>query len=174
MSKIQYQTRQIQLLILDVDGVMTDGELQYDAEGRECKTFNSLDGQGIGMLLERGIQIAVISGRKSKLVNHRMNDLGVKLVFQGHRDKRPAFSMLLKKTGLERSQIAYLGDDLPDLAVMAQVGMSIAGNNAHAFVKQQVDWISLTNGGTGAVREVIDFILKALNLLDAKQASYLQ
>ncbi len=174
MSEIQHKARRIQLLILDVDGVMTNGGLQFDAEGREYKTFNSLDGQGMRMLLECGIQIAVITGRKSKLVNHRMNDLGIKLVFQGNRDKRPAFFKLLKKTGLERSQIAYLGDDLPDLAIMSQVGMSIAVNNAHSFVKQQVDWITLANGGAGAVREVTDFILKAQNLLDAKQASYLQ
>ena len=174
MSEIQHKARQIQLLILDVDGVMTNGGLQFDAEGREYKTFNSLDGQGMRMLLECGIQIAVITGRKSKLVNHRMNDLGVKLVFQGHRDKRPAFFKLLKKTGLERSQIAYLGDDLPDLAIMSQVGMSIAVNNAHSFVKQRADWITLANGGAGAVREVTDFILQEQNLLDAKQASYLQ
>jgi 3-deoxy-D-manno-octulosonate 8-phosphate phosphatase (KDO 8-P phosphatase) len=174
MSEIQQKARQIQLLILDVDGVMTNGGLQFDAEGREYKTFNSLDGQGMRMLLECGIQIAVITGRKSKLVNHRMNDLGVKLVFQGHRDKRPAFSELLKKTGLGCSQIAYLGDDLPDLAVMGQVGMAIAVDNAHAFVKQQADWVTQASGGSGAVREVTDFILKAQNLLDAKQASYLQ
>jgi len=174
MSEIQQKARQIQLLILDVDGVMTNGGLQFDAEGREYKTFNSLDGQGMRMLLECGIQIAVITGRKSKLVNHRMNDLGVKLVFQGHRDKRPAFSELLKKTGLDCSQIAYLGDDLPDLAVMGQVGMAIAVDNAHAFVKQQADWVTQASGGAGAVREVTDFILKAQNLLDAKQASYLQ
>ena len=174
MSEIQLKARQIQLLILDVDGVMTNGGLQFDARGSEYKTFNSLDGQGMRMLLECGIQIAVITGRKSKLVDHRMNDLGVKLVFQGNRDKRPAFSELLNKTGLARSQIAYLGDDLPDLAIMGQVGMSIAVKNAHAFVKQQAHWVTLANGGSGAVREVTDFILEAQNLLDAKQSSYLQ
>jgi 3-deoxy-D-manno-octulosonate 8-phosphate phosphatase (KDO 8-P phosphatase) len=173
MSKLLDKARQIQLVILDVDGVMTDGGLQFDSQGREYKTFNSLDGQGMRMLLECGIQIAIITGRKSKLVNHRMNDLGVKLVFQGYRDKAPAFNELLNKTGLDRSQIAYLGDDLPDLTVMAQVGMGIAVQNAHAFVKQQADWITNTSGGKGAVREVTDYILEAQGLLDDKQASYL-
>jgi 3-deoxy-D-manno-octulosonate 8-phosphate phosphatase (KDO 8-P phosphatase) len=126
------------------------------------------------MLIECGIQIAVITGRQSKLVNHRMNDLGVDLVFQGYRDKRPAFDELLKKTGFDASQIAYIGDDLPDLAVMSQVGFSIAVQNAHDFVKQRCDWVTEARGGAGAVREATDFILKAHNLLDAKQASYLQ
>jgi 3-deoxy-D-manno-octulosonate 8-phosphate phosphatase (KDO 8-P phosphatase) len=174
MNELQQKAQKVQLLIVDVDGVMTNGGLQFDADGREYKTFNSLDGQGIRMLLECGIQIAVITGRKSKLVNHRMNELGVKLVFQGHRDKRPAFSELLRKTGLDPAQIAYLGDDLPDLAIMSQVGLAIAVENAHAFVKQQADWVTLACGGAGAVREVTDFILKQQNLLDAKQASYLQ
>jgi 3-deoxy-D-manno-octulosonate 8-phosphate phosphatase (KDO 8-P phosphatase) len=174
MSELQQKARKIQLLILDVDGVMTNGGLQFDAVGHESKTFNSLDGHGMRMLLECGIQIAVITGRKSKLVNHRMKELGVKLVFQGYRDKRPAFTELLDKTGLDRSQVAYLGDDLPDLAVMVQVGMAIAVNNAHAFVKQQVDWVTQANGGSGAVREVTDFILDAQGLLEAKQASYLR
>ena len=173
MSKLLDKARQIQLVILDVDGVMTDGGLQFDSQGREYKTFNSLDGQGMRMLLECGIQIAIITGRKSKLVNHRMNDLGVKLVFQGYRDKAPAFNELLNKTGLDRCQIAYLGDDLPDLTVMGQVGMGIAVQNAHAFVKQQADWITNASGGKGAVREVTDYILEAQGLLDDKQASYL-
>jgi 3-deoxy-D-manno-octulosonate 8-phosphate phosphatase (KDO 8-P phosphatase) len=148
--------------------------LQFNAHGHEYKTFNSLDGHGIRMLIECGIQIAVITGRQSKLVNHRMNDLGVDLVFQGYRDKRPAFDELLKKTGFDASQIAYIGDDLPDLAVMSQVGFSIAVQNAHDFVKQRCDWVTEARGGAGAVREATDFILKAHNLLDAKQASYLQ
>lgn len=173
MSDLVDKARHIQLVILDVDGVMTDGGLQFDAQGREYKTFNSLDGQGMRMLLECGIQIAVITGRKSKLVNHRMTDLGVKLVFQGYRDKAPAFKELLNKTGLDPSQVAYLGDDLPDLVVMAQVGMGIAVQNAHAFVKQQADWITNASGGKGAVREVTDYILEAQGLLADKQASYL-
>ncbi len=174
MHKIISKAENIRLVIFDIDGVLTDGGLQFDAQGREYKTFNSLDGHGIRMLLECGIQAAVITGRQSRMVDRRMDDLGVKLVFQGYRDKRPAFVELLNQTGLEKSQIAYLGDDLPDLSVMTQVGLAIAVQNAHTFVKQQSDWITEASGGAGAAREAIDFILNAQHLLEAKQASYLQ
>jgi len=173
MSDLLDKAKNIRLLILDVDGVLTNGGLQFNASGHEYKTFNSLDGQGIRMLIECGIQVAVITGRQSKLVNHRMNDLGVELVFQGYRDKRLAFARLMEKTGFDASQIAYIGDDLPDLTVMSQVGLAIAVQNAHAFVKQRCDWITAASGGAGAVREATDLILKAHNLLDAKQASYI-
>ena len=161
------------LVILDVDGVLTSGGLQFDNEGREYKTFNSLDGHGIRMLLTSGIQVAIITGRKSKLVSHRMADLGVELVFQGYRDKRPAFDELLNKTQLTADQIAYMGDDLPDLPVMSQVGLAIAVQNAHAFVKQNAHWVTASTGGSGAVRETTDFILQSQHLLDDLQASYL-
>ena len=174
MSELLDKAKNIRLLILDVDGVLTNGGLQFNSHGHEYKTFNSLDGHGIRMLIECGIQIAVITGRQSKLVDHRMNELGVKLVFQGYRDKRPALNELMKKTGFDASQIAYIGDDLPDLAVMSQVGLAIAVQNAHAFVKQRCDWVTDASGGAGAVREATDFILQAHNLLDAKQGSYLQ
>jgi 3-deoxy-D-manno-octulosonate 8-phosphate phosphatase (KDO 8-P phosphatase) len=103
-----------------------------------------------------------------------MDELGVKLVFQGTRDKRPAFVELLNQTGFEKSQVAYLGDDLPDLSIMTQVGLAIAVQNAHTFVKQHADRITEASGGAGAAREAIDLILNAQNLLEAKQASYLQ
>jgi len=173
MSKAEDKAREVRLVIFDIDGVLTDGGLHFNSEGREHKTFNSLDGHGIRMLLECGIQVAVITGRQSELVTHRMRDLGVGLVFQGHRDKRPPFESLLEKTGLQKNQIAYLGDDLPDLPVMSQVGFAVAVQNAHAFVKQQAHWITQNYGGSGAARETTDFILSAQNLLDAKQASYL-
>ena len=173
MSNAATKAGGIRLVILDIDGVLTNGGLLFDNEGREYKTFNTLDGHGIRMLLECGIEVAVITGRQSELVNHRMNDLGVTLVFQGYRDKRPAFNELLDKTRLQAGQVAYIGDDLPDLPVMRQVGFSIAVDNAHAFVKKQADWITKASGGAGAVREATDFILNAQNLLDAKQASYL-
>ena len=174
VSEIQKKAQKIRLVIFDIDGVLTNGGLQFDNDGREYKTFSSLDGQGIRMLLECGIRAAVITGRQSSLVDRRMRDLGVELVFQGYRDKRPAFTELIKRTGLETSQIAYLGDDLPDLPIMTQVGLAIAVQNANAFVKQQADWVTETSGGAGAAREAIEIILAAQNLLEAKQASYLQ
>jgi 3-deoxy-D-manno-octulosonate 8-phosphate phosphatase (KDO 8-P phosphatase) len=166
--------RQIRLLILDIDGVMTDGGLQFDNRGEEYKTFNSLDGHGIRMLLECGIEIAVITGRNSGIVSHRMNELGVTHIYQGYRDKLLAYEKLLQDTGLESGQTAYVGDDLPDLPVMRRVGLAIAVQNAHVFVKQHCDWVTTARGGNGAVREVTDFILQAQSLLAARQDSYLE
>ena len=166
--------RQIRLLILDVDGVMTDGGLQFDNQGQEYKTFNSLDGHGIRMLLECGIEIAVITGRNSGIVSHRMNELGVGHVYQGYRDKLLAYEKLLQDTDFEPEQIAYVGDDLPDLPLMRRVGFAITVQNAHAFVKQHCDWVTTARGGNGAVREITDFILKAQSLLAARQDSYLE
>ena len=166
--------RQIRLLILDIDGVMTDGGLQFDNRGEEYKTFNSLDGHGIRMLLDCGIEVAVITGRNSGIVNHRMNELGVRHIYQGYRDKLQAYEKLLQDTGLESGQTAYVGDDLPDLPVMRRVGLAIAVQNAHVFVKQHCDWVTTARGGNGAVREVTDFILQAQSLLAARQDSYLE
>jgi len=166
--------KQIRLLILDIDGVMTDGGLQFDNRGEEYKTFNSLDGHGIRMLLECGIEIAVITGRNSGIVSHRMNELGVTHIYQGYRDKLLAYEKLLQDTGLESGQTAYVGDDLPDLPVMRRVGLAIAVQNAHVFVKQHCDWVTTARGGNGAVREVTDFILQAQSLLAARQDSYLE
>ncbi len=166
--------RQIRLLIVDIDGVLTDGGLSFDSRGEEFKTFNSLDGHGIRMLLESGIEVAVITGRKSGIVSHRMGDLGVRYIYQGYRDKLPAFEQLMRETGLRAEQIAYVGDDLPDLPVMQRVGLAIAVQNAHGFVKQHCDWVTTAPGGRGAVREITDFILQAQALLDTQQNSYLK
>lgn len=168
------KARQIRLLIVDIDGVLTDGGLHFDNRGEEYKTFNSLDGHGIRMLLACGIEVAVITGRQSKIVSHRMGDLGVEHIYQGNRDKRPAFEKLLRDTGLEASQVAYVGDDLPDLPIMRRVGFAVAVQNAHGFVKQHCDLVTSASGGHGAVRELTDFILHARGLLEDKQNSYLE
>jgi 3-deoxy-D-manno-octulosonate 8-phosphate phosphatase (KDO 8-P phosphatase) len=166
--------RRVRLLILDVDGVLTDGGLQFDNRGEEYKTFNSLDGHGIRMMQDCGIEVAVITGRKSAIVDHRMGDLGVRHIHQGCRDKLAAFTKLLQATGLEPEQVAYIGDDLPDLPILRRVGLAIAVQNAHAFVKQHCDWVTTLSGGGGAVREVTDFILQAQSLLEEKQNGYLE
>jgi 3-deoxy-D-manno-octulosonate 8-phosphate phosphatase (KDO 8-P phosphatase) len=165
---------QVRLLILDVDGVLTDGGLQFDTRGEQHKTFNSLDGHGIRMLLESAIEVAIITGRDSTIVSQRAQELGVRHLYQGCRDKLAAFNALLKQTGLEPGQVAYVGDDLPDLPIMRRVGLAIAVANAHGFVKQHCDWVTTLPGGRGAVREVTDFILEAQSLLDARQNQYLE
>ena len=168
------RARQIRLLILDVDGVLTDGGLQFDNRGEEYKTFNSLDGHGIRMLLDSDIEVAVITGRESKIVSQRMQDLGVKHIYQGCRNKLTAFEELLQVTGIQPGLAAYAGDDLPDLPILQRVGFAIAVNNAHAFVKQHCDWVTTLPGGKGAVREITDLILESQSLLEAMQKQYLK
>ncbi len=165
--------RNIKLVIFDVDGVLTDGTLFFDNAGEEYKAFNSKDGHGLRMLLECGLQAAIITGRKSHLVEHRMRDLGIEIVFQGYRDKRPAFNELIAQTGLTPQQVAYMGDDVVDLPIMTQVGMAIAVKDAHPFVQQHADYITDKAGGQGAAREAIEFILQAQGLLQTKLESYL-
>ena len=174
MDTIIKLANKIKLVIFDIDGVLTNGTLYLGDGGEEYKAFHSKDGHGMRMLIECGIQAAIITGRKSNVVAHRMRDLGIEIVFQGYRDKRPAFKELLKKTGLKPEQIAYMGDDVVDLPVMTQVGMAIAVQDAHPFVLQHADYITEKAGGTGAAREAIETILQAQGLLQDKLDSYLK
>ena len=173
MQDLLEKAKNIKLVIFDIDGVMTDGSLFFDNSGEEYKAFNSLDGHGLRMLQECGVKVAVITGRKSELVKHRMNDLGVSLLYQGYRDKTPAFETLLKEVNLSKDQITYVGDDVVDLPIMSQLDFAIAVQNAHPFVKQHAHWITDRNGGHGAVRDVCEFILEAKGLLTNKLHSYL-
>lgn len=170
---ITAKAQQIRLVIFDIDGVLTSGALYLGDDGQEYKAFHSLDGHGIRMLQECGLHAAVITGRKSQVVLHRMQDLGVEIIYQGYRDKRPAFAALLQETKLKPEQIAYMGDDVVDLPVMTQVGLAVAVDNAHTFVKQQADWITSKAGGTGAAREFIELLLQTQGLLQDKLNSYL-
>ncbi|MEE9303213.1 MAG: 3-deoxy-manno-octulosonate-8-phosphatase KdsC [Thiotrichaceae bacterium] len=168
--------RDIKLVILDVDGVLTDGSLFFDNSGQEYKAFNSKDGHGIRMLQEGDIEIALITGRKSELVLHRAKNLKISpsLIYQGYRDKRPAFNDLLEKTGLSAKNIAYVGDDVIDLPIMSKVGLAIAVHDAHHFVIKHADWVTQAAGGRGAVREVSEMILDAQGKLDMMLDSYLK
>lgn len=173
MQKILDKAKTIELVILDVDGVMTDGSLIMGDDGQEYKAFNSLDGHGLRMLQESGITVAIITGRKSNVVNHRMNDLGITTIYQGYRDKTPAYDALLKDKNMKHEQIAYVGDDVVDLPVMSRVGLAIAVQNAHPFVKTHSDWVTQSSGGRGAVREICEMFLSSRGLLDEKLESYL-
>lgn len=174
MKDILSKAKNIELVIFDVDGVMTDGSLFMGDNGEEYKAFNSQDGHGMRMLQEGGVRVAIITGRSSQVVKHRMKDLGVSLIYQGYRDKRPAFISLLEKVELEADQVAYVGDDVVDLPIMSQVGLAIAVQDAHPFVKQHAHWITTRGGGRGAVRDVCEMFLEARGLLADKLASYLQ
>ncbi len=165
--------KKIKLIIFDVDGVLTDGGLYFTAEGTEIKRFNSLDGHGIKMLQDNGIEVAVITARDSETVAHRMKNLGVTHFYQGQADKVVAFSDLLQKLNLEADATAYVGDDVIDLPVMTKVGFSVAVANAHDMVKQHANLTTQKSGGHGAVREVCDLILKAQDKLDHAMRAYL-
>ncbi len=166
----------IELVILDVDGVLTDGSLYYDNHGQEYKAFNSKDGHGMRMLQDAGVKIAILTGRKSELVMHRAANLQIppELIYQGYRDKRPAFQAILQQTGIPAERIAYVGDDVVDLPVMTQVGLAVAVADAHPFVKQHAHWISNQPGGRGAVRELCEMLLDARGELETILNSYLQ
>lgn len=167
----------LKLIIFDIDGVLTDGSLFYDNDGSEYKAFNSKDGHGIRMLQEHSdIEIALITGRQSELVLHRAKNLKISpaLIYQGYRDKRPAFLDLLQKTQLDESQIAYVGDDVIDLPIMSKVGLSIAVNDAHYYVRDHADWVTQNKGGRGAVRETCEMLLFAKDKLNSVLAGYLK
>lgn len=170
---IRVLAQQISLVILDVDGVLTDGSLFIGDDGQQYKAFNSKDGHGIRMLHDCGIETAIITGRTSNVVNLRAKELGIETVMQGYRDKSPAFTALLSKSGLDPRQIAYIGDDVIDLPVMTQVGFSIAVNDAHPLVIEHADLTTQASGGRGAVREACECILDSKGLLTDKLQSYL-
>jgi 3-deoxy-D-manno-octulosonate 8-phosphate phosphatase (KDO 8-P phosphatase) len=151
----------IKLLILDVDGVLTDGRLWMGDDGAEYKTFNVKDGHGIKALIEVGTDVAVITGRRSAAVDRRMGELGVRHYYAGQHDKIAAFNELLQTLALQPSQIAYVGDDEPDVPVMQRVALPVAVADAHESAKKVAGWITLANGGAGAVREVCDLLMAA-------------
>lgn len=163
----------IQLVVFDVDGVFTDGQLYFSENGEESKGFSTLDGQGIKMLQRSGIETAIITGRTSALVKRRANNLAIEHLFQGREDKVVALKELLEETHTDPKAVCYVGDDLPDLAAIRYAGMGIAVANAHPFVLQHSDGQTEKSGGHGAVRELCDFILQAQGKLDALHASYL-
>ncbi len=172
ITDFEARAKAIELVVFDVDGVLTDGSLYLGDDGQEYKAFNSRDGHGMTMLRQAGIALAVITGRQSEVVRIRMESLGVEHVYQGQRDKRPAYNALRQACGLEHAQIAYVGDDVVDLPVMRQVGLAIAVADAHPLVKQYCHWQTRLAGGCGAAREVSEGLLAAQGKLDALFAEY--
>ncbi len=155
----------VQVLALDVDGVLTDGSIYYGNNGEELKAFNIKDGLGIKLLQDAGIQVAIITGRQSEIVARRAAELGISRVIQGREDKLTALNELADQLGIKLSDCAYMGDDLPDLAAIRAAGLGLTVADASAAVAASADWQSSAAGGRGAVREACEMILHARGLL---------
>lgn len=165
MQDITARAKQIKLVIFDVDGVLTDGSIIIGDDGEEYKAFHSRDGHGMKLLQYTGVDIAIITGRTSRVVEHRMQSLGINYVYQGQKVKLPAFEELLKTLKLKPEQCAYVGDDWVDLAIMNRVGLAIAVQDAAELVKKHAHWITPSKGGKGAAREVCELIMEGQGTL---------
>ena len=166
MSELLEKAKKIKCLICDVDGVLTDGSLYLDANGNELKKFQVIDGVGLKLLMHAGIDVAVITGSTTSVIDHRMKQLNIQHYFKGQVSKENAYQTLKERLALNDESFAYIGDDLPDLPIIKQVGLGIAVANAVDPVKAAAFWQTTKTGGSGAVREVCDFILHAQQQLD--------
>jgi len=162
-ATLKERAANVRMLVLDVDGVLTDGKLYLDHAGNEMKAFNARDGLGMKALQRSGIEVAVITGRQSEAVAQRMAQLDIQHVYQGREDKLNAFLHLLELTGLDAHQVCFTGDDWIDLPVLMRVGLAVSVADAEDRVKDQAHWITKRNGGDGAVREICNLILAAQN-----------
>lgn len=163
----------IKLLLLDVDGVLTDGRLFFNNQGDEYKAFNTLDGHGIKMLQKSGVKVGIITGRTSELVARRARDLGISILVQGREDKWDALQEILREHPFSLDEIAFMGDDWPDLAVMTRVGLALCVANAHPAIVERSHWQSQQKGGEGAVRAACDLMMQIQGTYAAALQHYL-
>jgi len=154
----------VKMLLLDVDGVLTDGQITYTDSGEQIKSFNSRDGLGLRLLMDSNIKVGIVTGRKSKALSHRLKNLGIDLVFDGIKDKAAAFAAIIDQTKIQPLNIGFMGDDLIDLPAMILAGVSFTVPEAPEEVKNLACMITSARGGHGAVREVCEAILKAKGL----------
>lgn len=170
-AKLYEQLSQIQLLVCDVDGVFSDGRIYLGNNGEELKAFHTRDGYGVKALVNAGVDVAVITGRRSAIVQERMTALQVKYIIQGEENKTVALKTLMEKLRLTPGQVASIGDDMPDTGMFMHSAVKIAVNDAHPAVLSQANWITTIRGGFGAVREVSDTILQARGALGGIQGA---
>lgn len=161
----------IRLLVCDIDGVFSDGRIYMGNNGEEFKTFHTQDGYGVKALMKQGVDVAVVTGRSSNIVRDRMTSLGIKHIVQGREEKRSAVRELAELHGLDKYQIASVGDDMPDLGMFGESEISFSVSNGHPYVRQQADYVTVTPGGQGAVREICDLILQAHGALEGIHGS---
>ncbi|MCI0496035.1 HAD-IIIA family hydrolase [candidate division KSB1 bacterium] len=171
---MQEKIKKIKLLLLDVDGVLTDGSIILGPSDSEYKIFNIRDGLGIKLAQAGGIEIGIITGRFSEAVRKRALELGIKILYQGQSDKIEAYQKIKQQLDLKDEQIAYIGDDLPDLAILKQVGFSCTVSDACDEIKKEVDFVTKRSGGKGAVREAIELILKNQGKWDSLVEKYIE
>lgn len=157
--KVMDLAKQVRLALFDVDGVLTDGRLQYSEQGEALKTFHALDGHGLKMLRMVGVEVGIISARDSGALRRRLTDLGIKHQHLGVHNKLDVFNQLLKELALPSQQVAFTGDDVIDLPVMLECGLKFSVENGHFIVKHLADWVTPLCGGTGAVRAICDLLL---------------
>lgn len=172
-ADLSERIRNIKLAIFDVDGVLTDGSLHYGPNGEETKIFNTLDGHGLKMLRESGVELAIISGRESKALARRAKDLGIAQLYMGVENKLGMFETLLKSLSLSAAQCAGLGDDVVDLPFLTRCGFAACVPAAPAYVKARVHYVTAVEGGRGAVREFCDLIMQAQGTWDVAMKKYL-
>ena len=172
-AELNERIRKVKLAIFDVDGVLTDGRLHYGPNGEESKVFNTLDGHGLKMLQQSGVELAIISGRASKALERRAGDLGIAQLFMGVENKLNMFETLLKSLSLVPAQSAGIGDDVIDLPFLTRCGFAASVPSAPAYVKQRVHYVTTAQGGHGAVREFCDLIMQAQGTWDAALKKYL-
>ncbi|MFA9459744.1 KdsC family phosphatase [Thiohalorhabdus sp. Cl-TMA] len=172
-TEVDARAAAVELLVLDVDGVLTDGGILMDDDGRELKRFHVRDGHGIKLLQHYGVPVAVITGRTSGVVAKRAEELGIAYVYQGYRRKEPAFQALLEQVNVAAAAVAMVGDDVVDLPIMVQAGLTVTVPNAHSLVRRRAHWCTHSAGGHGAVREVTDRLLRAKGLEERILADYL-
>lgn len=151
----------IKLLVCDVDGVFSDGKIYMGNQGEELKTFHTLDGYGIKAIMQIGIEVAIVTGRKSQIVQDRMQALGVKHIIQGQEQKQSAVEALQNQLNISIEQTASVGDDMPDIGMFNVSGFGVSVCNGHPYVKQKADYVTISSGGSGAVREICDLLLQS-------------
>jgi len=166
------KAKNIRLFLVDVDGVLTDGGIVYDVDGREIKRFHVRDGHGIKMLQRAGVEVGIITGRTSEVVAVRAKELGISIVLQGAADKVAAWKEIISGKGISPLETAYVGDDIVDVPLMRRVGFAASVADAESYVREAADFVSARSGGQGAVREIIEFVMRSSGAWEKVAARY--
>jgi 3-deoxy-D-manno-octulosonate 8-phosphate phosphatase (KDO 8-P phosphatase) len=169
---LEERLARVELLLLDVDGVLTDGRIVLDDRGVETKAFDVTDGHGLKMLLRAGVDAGLVTGRRSRVVEHRARELGIREVHQGVKDKARVVSEILRRRGLTPERVGYVGDDIVDLPVLLQVGLAVTVPGAPEYLRERAHWVTQRPGGRGAAREVCEALLRAKGLWDEATRKY--